>query len=156
MAKIAALALVCLLLAGCGSEDQLSARQSSPPSTRPPSSVSTSMSPSPSNVRLEQAIAICTDGIAEPDTLVGDAIDAARAGTRSVSEIATAFREAQDAVEELATEAETADFPDVAQSLQAYADVLGRARVGGDAGLTEMADAREAINAACLTAAVEQ
>ena len=113
------------------------------------------VSPTAENARLEQAIAICTEGMTEPDTLVFDAIQAARAGTRSVTEIAEAFRQPQDALEGLATDAQEADLPTLSQSLQAYADVLGRARVSGDAGLPEMTDAREAVGTACLTQSAE-
>jgi len=150
MVKTASLALACLLLAGCGgSEPEASSATSATTAT----STSTAPTPTPTaeNARLEHAIAICTDRLTEPDTLVFDAIKAARAGTRSVSEIAEAFRQAQDALEGLATEAQGADLPRLSQSLQAYADVLGRARVSGDAGLPEMTDAREAVNTACLT-----
>jgi hypothetical protein len=159
MTKAAGLALACLLLTTCGAPDaeiEAGPSASTTSSASTTTSASASPTPSPVDARLGQAIAICTDGMVKPDTLIGDAIDAARAGTRSVSEIADAFRLGQDAAEELAAEAGSADFPDLAEALQAYADVLGRARVSGDAGLPDMTDAREAINTACLTAAVDQ
>ena len=160
MTRTAGLALLSLLLAACGSEEERSAGPSSASTTASTVSAtaraSTSSSPNPADARLDQAIAICTDGLEEPDTVLYDAVHAARAGSRSVSEIAAAFRQAQDSVEGLAAEAEAADHPGLSQSLQEYADVLGRARVSGDAGLTEIVDAREAIDAACLMSAADQ
>lgn len=102
---------------------------------------------------MDLAVAICTQELADPDSQIYDAATAARAGTRSVTEIAAAFQEAQNSIEALATKAEVGALPHLAQVLQQYADTLGRARVAGDVGLEQINDAREAVNIACYTPA---
>jgi len=155
MVKLAGLALACLMFAGCTASES---EASSATSATTESSTSTAPTPTPTSTsaNLDQAIAICTDGIAGPDALVSDAAHGAREGTRSTSEVAAAFRQAQDAVEGLSLGAGSAGFPQLSQSLQNYADVLGRARVVGDVGLTEITVARQEINTRCLLAGTEQ
>jgi hypothetical protein len=150
MRVLVALLAGAVLLTGCGegAADDGAAQPPSSSAATPSSSAPTSASPT-SDAGSTLAVRICTEGLAEPDALVLDAMEAARAGTRSVSEIADAFREAQDLTEGLAEEAAEADLPRLSQALQDYANVLGQARVSGDAGLTEMIDTREAINVAC-------
>lgn len=146
----ASLVAAALLLAACGEDDgAFQAEEATPSRSASPSASASAATPTGDVFAL--AVEICTEGVAVPDSLVSDASHAARNGTRSVSEIADTFREAQDAVEDLAAEAEAGDYPRLTQALQTYADTLGRARVSGTAGLTEILDAREAIDLACYT-----
>lgn len=162
-----ALVLAAVVLTGCAApapESQTATSSSSEPAS-PSSSSSTSPSPSstssttateptapdPDDAMFDLAVTICTEGLAEPDTLIYDATVAAREGTRSEAEILGAFTDAQDGVEALADEAEAGGATNLAASLQAYADTLGRARVSGDVGLDGITDAREAVDAACYS-----
>lgn len=150
-ARGSALIAAALLLTGCGGASDAQSQDEQPATASPTRNPPAPSSTAADDAWLDLAVKICTDGLREPDTLVYDAAEAARAGTRSVAEIADAFRQAQDAAEGLAGDAERGELAVLSQSLQNYADVLGRARVRGDAGLTEILDAREAINTACMS-----
>jgi hypothetical protein len=157
----AALLTGVLLLSGCGGTadgDDSQSEATAPSSTAATTTAarSTTTAPAtPTNASFDLALELCTDGLTQPDTLVYDAAQAARAGTRSVAEIADAFRQAQDAVEVLADRATDGALPKLGAAFQSYADTLGRARVSGADGLTEIMDTREAIDAACLSSAAQ-
>jgi len=153
-ALMAPLAAALLLMAACGGggdevEEGSAARTSSAATTTSAAAGSATSTAPAGDQTFKLAAAICTDGISEPDQLVTDAAHGAQNGTRSVTEVAEAFRNAQDAVEALSDQA-SADYPRLSQSLQTYADTLGRARVSGDVGLSEITAAREDLNTACL------
>jgi hypothetical protein len=139
-------AVAAVVLTGCGqAEDEPAAASTSPSS----SAAATSTASSSPGSEFELSVSICTEGIAEPDATVLAAANAAHDGTRSVEEVAASFREAQDAVDDLAAQAVDAGYERLGPALQTYADTLGRARVVGDVGLDEITDARQAIDVAC-------
>ena len=152
--RLTGLVAAVLMLTACGGGD------GEPPSTQADVTATTSAAavtsaaratPSPAADSYAKAVELCTEGLAGPDGQISDAMHAAHDGTRSVSEVADAFREAQDDVEGLAAQAEAGNYPRLAQALQVYADTLGRARVSGAAALDDITATREAINLACYT-----
>lgn len=151
MTRLPYLCLLVLLLTGCSDagQEETSAAASA---TQVPTVTSTTTEEPATGVDydLDLAVDICTAGLSGPDAAFLDAVDAARAGTRSVSEINDMFREIQDDIEDQATRAEEGELPRLAQALQTYADTIGQARVSGTAGLDELISSRETIDAACF------
>jgi hypothetical protein len=157
-ARLAIAACVVTVIAGCGGGDGADQQAAGSATTVSTTTAATTPTTSPTSTvasGLDFAVGICTEGLTEPDQLIYDAALAARAGTRTPAEIADAFRTAQDAVQNLSEEAVEGGFPNLGQVLRDYADVLGVARVSGGAGLTEINDAREQIDVACLMAGTE-
>lgn len=144
-----AVAVAMCLLTGCGEAADDSGAEQSPATSRSRSAAAPTTSAAPTGMEL--AVQICTEKIDEPDTLVSDAVHGAHDGTRSVDEVAQAFRTAQDGVEALRRQAEAGGLPNLARALKDYEAALGRARVVGDVGLPEITDARAAINIACYS-----
>lgn len=142
---------VAALLAGCGDGEATDADAAPSTPSASTSVASTSAATPSTDDGTAVAVELCTTGMTGPDALVSGAAHDAHDGTRSVSEIADAFREAQDATEVLVGRAQSAQLGRLAQALQTYADTLGRARVVGDIGLTEILDARQAVDVACYT-----
>jgi hypothetical protein len=147
--RIAA-AVACVLgLGACSAGDPTAAPSASAVGSASPSAVATATSADDVAANLAAlAEYICTDRLAEPDRKILSAITAARAETRSATEVEAMFREAQDAIDALVP-AVPPKYPRLAAELQAYSDTLGRARVRGDVGLGELADAKEQLNAVC-------
>lgn len=151
---ICALAAV-LVLAACGGGEETSASPSQSASAT--TSRTPSPSPSPADTAAAEAEAASEDAITTirlcqsmaPDSeKLLNAISAARNGTRTPQEIAATFREVQDSVEAMVAQVPER-YPRLSTALQEYADTLGKARVDGSAGVTEIADAVENVNAAC-------
>lgn len=149
---ICALAAV-LVLAACGGGEATSASPS--PSATP--TTSRTPAPSPADTAAAEAQAFSEDvitrirlcqSIAPDGKKLLNAIRAARNGTRTPQEIAVTVREVQDSVEAMVAQVPER-YPRLSSALQAYADTLGRARVDGSAGVTEITDAVEKVNAAC-------
>lgn len=153
---IAGLLAVCTSVGACGDiEQQPAGAPSASPSPASAEVVLPSHAAAPSPdpyADLLTGVRLCTDELDPLDDKIWAAITAARAGTRTVAEIASSFREVQDAVERLVPQV-PADFRRLAEALQSYADALGRARVSGAGGIAALSSAREQLDAACLAPA---
>lgn len=135
--------------AGCGDASPKRAAPvtpASPPASATPTPVTTPSLDSTTADALA-AMRLCAE-FPGPDAQVLAAIKAARGGTRTPSEIADSFRQAQTDVEALAARV-PARFPLLSAELQSYANTLGRARVKGDVGVPEITAAAASRNAVC-------
>lgn len=147
-----------LLLAGCGGtavEDQSRGDQASAPSATSPTPTPTTVTIPPANAGLQLAVSICADGMVEPDAVMHDAVRAARENTRPYSQFVGSLQETRTLVETLAGQALKGGLSTIGQSLQDYAQALGRSSASEVLALSEVADTREAIDIACLTGAYE-